>query len=127
MTASGPVFVSTVVPDHLLVNPGKATVSFASVALFTFDFFAPLSDHRFMANYFRLYLHAAAMNLLVRLRRKVAAPPPAPSGDVPVASLPQPERKEYQNLHRRQDPLSEGQPATWHVGQSQSLSTSELS
>jgi hypothetical protein len=28
-----------------------------------------LSDHRFMANYFRLYLHAAAMNLLVRLRR----------------------------------------------------------
>ena len=28
-----------------------------------------LSDHRFCANYFRLYLHAAAMNLLVRLRR----------------------------------------------------------
>ena len=27
-----------------------------------------LSDHRFVANYFRLYLHAAAMNLLVRLR-----------------------------------------------------------
>jgi hypothetical protein len=25
-----------------------------------------LSDHRFMANYFRLYLHAAALNLLVR-------------------------------------------------------------
>src|SRR4029079_11123551 len=28
-----------------------------------------LSDHRFCANYFRLYLHAAAMNLLVRLRQ----------------------------------------------------------
>ena len=26
-----------------------------------------LSDHRFVANSFRLYLHAAAMNLLVRL------------------------------------------------------------
>jgi len=33
-----------------------------------------LSDHRFVANYFRLYLHALAMNLLVRLRRQVAEP-----------------------------------------------------
>src|SRR5262245_40268768 len=74
-----------------------------------------LSDHRFLANYFRLYLHAAAMNLLVRLRREVAAPPPAPAGDVPVASLPQPERKRYQNARRRQDPLGEGQPATWRL------------
>ena len=36
-----------------------------------------LSDHRFVANYFRLYLHAAAMNLLVRLRRFIAEPLPA--------------------------------------------------
>src|SRR5205085_11913588 len=36
-----------------------------------------LSDHRFVANYFRLYLHAAAMNLLVRLRRFIAVPLPA--------------------------------------------------
>ncbi len=35
-----------------------------------------LSDHRFLANYFRLYLHACALNLLVRLRRVVADPPP---------------------------------------------------
>ena len=35
-----------------------------------------LSDHRFMANYFRLYLHAAAFNLLARLRREIADPPP---------------------------------------------------
>ena len=33
-----------------------------------------LSDHRFLANYFRLYLHALAMNLLVRMRRLVALP-----------------------------------------------------
>jgi hypothetical protein len=36
-----------------------------------------LSDHRFLANSFRLYLHAAAMNLLVRLRRFIAEPLPA--------------------------------------------------
>ena len=53
-----------------------------------------LSCHRFIANYFRLLLHAAALNLLVRLRALVADPPrliPAdqaminPSADVPVA------------------------------------------
>jgi len=31
------------------------------------------SDHRFLANFFRLYLHAAANNLLVRLRRAFAS------------------------------------------------------
>jgi hypothetical protein len=33
-----------------------------------------LSDHRFMANFFRLYLHAAALNLLVQLRQLIALP-----------------------------------------------------
>jgi Transposase DDE domain group 1 len=33
-----------------------------------------LSDHRFLANFFRLYLHAAALNLLVRMRRLIAVP-----------------------------------------------------
>jgi Transposase DDE domain group 1 len=33
-----------------------------------------LSDHRFLANFFRLYLHAAALNLVVRLRRMIAVP-----------------------------------------------------
>src|SRR6516162_1540254 len=44
-----------------------------------------LSDHRFVANYFRLYLHAAAMNLLVRLRRFVAEPLPVPASPVDTA------------------------------------------
>jgi hypothetical protein len=49
-----------------------------------------LSNHRFVANYFRLYLHAAAMNLLVRLRRFIAAPllavaPVVEDSGVPVA------------------------------------------
>ena len=74
-----------------------------------------LSDHRFLANYFRLYLHAAALNLLVRLRQEIADPPPAPPGDVPVEALPDPERKRYQNARRRRDPLGEGQPATWRL------------
>ncbi|MBM3815366.1 MAG: IS1380 family transposase [Acidimicrobiia bacterium] len=34
-----------------------------------------LSCHRFVANYFRLMLHTAALNLLVRLRALVADPP----------------------------------------------------
>ena len=67
-----------------------------------------LSDHRFLANYFRLYLHAAAMNLLVRSRREIAAPPPAPEGDVPVEALVGEARKHYQNARRREDPLGKG-------------------
>ena len=38
-----------------------------------------LSDHRYLANLFRLYLHAAALNLLCALRRQVADPPPRES------------------------------------------------
>jgi len=38
-----------------------------------------LSDHRFCANFFRLYLHVLAMNLLVRLRHQIAEPWPVVS------------------------------------------------
>src|SRR5262249_31948234 len=44
-----------------------------------------LSDHRFVANYFRLYLHAAAMNLLVRLRRFIAGPLPVQTHPIETA------------------------------------------
>jgi hypothetical protein len=74
-----------------------------------------LSDHRFAANYFRLYLHTAALNLLVRLRREIADPPPAPEGDVPAEALVGPARKHYQNARRVRDPLGKGQPATWRL------------
>lgn len=71
-----------------------------------------LSDHRFMANYFRLYLHAAALNLLVRLRQVVAEPPPEP----PAAAMPPSEaRRSEHNARRRRDPLGEGQPGTWRL------------
>jgi hypothetical protein len=70
-----------------------------------------LSDHRFVANLFRMYLHAAALNLLVRLRREIADPP----AESPAETLTGVERKRYQNARRRRDPLGEGQPATWRM------------
>jgi hypothetical protein len=96
-----------------------------------------LSDHRFVANYFRLYLHAAAMNLLVRLRRFIAeplpslAPPcataapatseasegtsPAVEVAVPAEALTGAERQRYFRLRRQRDPLGEGHPCTWRT------------
>jgi hypothetical protein len=96
-----------------------------------------LSDHRFCANYFRLYLHAAAMNLLVRLRRFIAEPLPAPAPPVetaapaasqageaappaagtclPVEALTGAERQRHFRLRRQRDPLGEGHPCTWHT------------
>jgi hypothetical protein len=71
-----------------------------------------LSDHRFVANYFRLYLHAAALNLLVRLRRVVAVPPPVPPTP---AAPPSGARRSEHNARRRRDPLGEGQPGTWRL------------
>jgi hypothetical protein len=69
-----------------------------------------LSDHRFVANYFRLYLHAAAMNLLVRCRRRVALPV---SRTLPTGAQTEAERRRHFRMRRQQDPLGEGQPWTW--------------
>jgi hypothetical protein len=96
-----------------------------------------LSDHRFVANYFRLYLHAAAMNLLVRLRRFIADPLPAlaPAAEmavpatsqtgegaspaagmgVPAEALTGVERQRHFRLRRQRDPLGEGHPCTWRT------------
>lgn len=95
-----------------------------------------LSDHRFVANYFRLYLHAAAMNLLVRLRRFIAeplpalqtqaetAPPTNQAGEaalsadetsVPAAALTGAERQRHFRQWRQRDPLGEGHPCTWRT------------
>jgi len=74
-----------------------------------------LSDHRFMANLFRLCLHALALNLLVRLRSELPDPPdpdeqprgerlrPAP---VPDAEAPRPPTGAE---------LRRAQPATWRL------------
>jgi hypothetical protein len=69
-----------------------------------------LSDHRFCANFFRLYLHAAALNLLVRLRRRVALPV---SSRPPAETQTEAERRRHFRQRRQHDPLGEGQPWTW--------------
>jgi Transposase DDE domain group 1 len=79
-----------------------------------------LSDHRFVANFFRLYLHAAALNLLVRLRHAVAQPPPSAAAlglpaELPVAAIDAPDRRRFFNERRRRDPLGEGFASTWRT------------
>src|SRR5512142_1094567 len=77
-----------------------------------------LSDHRFMANFFRLYLHAAALNLLVRLRHAVVQSPPSPAelglpAELPTEVIDEPDRKRFFNKRRERDPLGEGFACTW--------------
>lgn len=75
-----------------------------------------LSDHRYFANLFRLYLHTAAYNLLVRMRHVVVDPPPEDEDvDVPVEALSGRQRRQYHNRRREHDPLGEGQPCTWRT------------
>jgi hypothetical protein len=75
-----------------------------------------LSDHRYLANLFRLYLHAAALNLLVRLRRQVADPPPqSPTAELPREALTGYARRQFFNRRRDRDPLGEGHACTWRM------------
>jgi len=75
-----------------------------------------LSDHRYFANLFRLYLHTAAYHLLVLMRRRVANPPRLLSNqDLPVEALPDRRRRAWHNRRREHDPLGEGQPCTWRT------------
>lgn len=76
-----------------------------------------LSDHRFMANFFRLYLHCAALNLLARLRRATARPIAIDMTDlnreVPPEALDAEDRHTWFNRRRQLDPLGEGFACTW--------------
>lgn len=79
-----------------------------------------LSDHRFLANFFRLYLHTFALNLLVRLRRAVVQAPPTTvelglPAELPTAAIDEPDRKRFFNRRRRRDPLGEGFACTWRA------------
>jgi hypothetical protein len=75
-----------------------------------------LSDHRYLANLFRLYLHAATLNLLARLRRQVADPPPQdPTAELPREALAGRARRQFFNRRRLRDPLGEGHACTWRM------------
>lgn len=76
-----------------------------------------LSDHRYMANSFRMMMHTLAHNLLVRLRRLVADPPAPPPADPPLppeARSPRQKRRHF-NRRRQVDPLGEGHACTWRT------------
>lgn len=75
-----------------------------------------MSDHRFMANFFRLYLHTAAHNLTVRLRQAIRLPEhPSPVAGVAAEALTGQLRKKHQAGYRRRDSLGKGQPCTWRT------------
>lgn len=79
-----------------------------------------LSDHRFLANFFRLYLHTAALNLLVRLRQAVVQSPPTATelglaAELPSEAFNEPDRKRFFNARRRRDPLGGGFASTWRT------------
>ena len=75
-----------------------------------------LSDHRYFANLFRLYLHTAAYNLLILMRHRVIDPPTqADCEDLPIEALAGRRRRQWHNRRREHDPLGEGQPCTWRT------------
>ena len=75
-----------------------------------------LSDHRYFANLFRLYLHAAAYNLLAHMRHHVVDPLPEPKDeDIPREALGGWQRRQEHNRRREHDPLGGGQPCTWRT------------
>jgi len=81
-----------------------------------------LSDHRYMANCFRMFLHCLANNLLVLLRQKIADPPAEESsGEYPdqhaVAAEARTARARRRQFNRRRqaDPLGEGHASTWRM------------
>jgi hypothetical protein len=82
-----------------------------------------LSDHRYMANCFRMFLHCLANNLLVSLRQKIADPPAEESfGNYldedtapPVEARTGRARRRHFNRRREADPLGEGHACTWRM------------
>jgi Transposase DDE domain group 1 len=81
-----------------------------------------LSDHRYMANCFRMFLHCLANNLLVSLRRVIANPPAEPccgeyldEDAVPLEARSGHARRQYFNRRRKADPLGEGHASTWRM------------
>lgn len=89
-----------------------------------------LSDHRYMANCFRMFLHCLAYSLLLAMRRRIASPPHEPCLSAPPGPHPEPAavphevpaeastgraRRGQFNRRRQADPLGEGHASTWRM------------
>jgi hypothetical protein len=81
-----------------------------------------LSDHRYMANCFRMFLHCLANNLLVSLRQQIANPPSEAGSSnyfdqdaVPAEAQTGRARRSRFNRRRQADPLGEGHACTWRM------------
>jgi hypothetical protein len=89
-----------------------------------------LSDHRYMANCFRMFLHCLAYSLLLAMRRRIASPPeeenlldpPCPHlepakvvQEIPAEASSGSTRRDQFNRRRQADPLGEGHASTWRM------------
>lgn len=75
-----------------------------------------LSDHRYFANLFRLYLHTTAYHLLVHMRQIVELPLSEDTmQEIPIEALAGRSRRQHHNRRREHDPLGQGQPCTWRT------------
>lgn len=83
-----------------------------------------LSDHRYMANLFRLMMHCVSHNMLVLLRRVVALEEPQSTASEGEYSESEPvnrpfvetrQERKVHNDRRQRDPLGEGHPCTWRT------------
>lgn len=89
-----------------------------------------LSDHRYMANCFRMFLHCLAYSLLLAMRRQIASPPDEPGlldppcphlepaklvHEIPAEASTGRTRRGQFNRRRQADPLGEGHACTWRM------------
>ena len=77
-----------------------------------------LSDHRFMANLFRVMMHCVAANLLVRLRQLVEVEPELDefaNAEIPLEAESAAKKRRHHTRRRRRDPLGQGHACTWRT------------
>ena len=76
-----------------------------------------LSDHRYMANLFRVMMHCVAANLLVVLRGVAELEPliEACSDPLPLEARSERQKRRHHNRRRQRDPLGEGHASTWRT------------
>jgi len=75
-----------------------------------------VTDPSHLEKVFRLYLHAAAHNLLVRLRQAIVRPfQQSSSSEIPTEALSGQDGRRYENDRRRKDPLGESHRCTWRT------------